>query len=60
MVTIKKNKLKKLLYGFDGITKEEWNCIKPYIEHKFEVNGVIKNPLLMFKTLKYFFIKVKN
>lgn len=57
MATITRKKLKKIVYGLDGMTKEEWDAIKPYIEHKLEVKGFLDNPFLVYKTLKQFFIK---
>lgn len=57
---MKRKKLKKFLKGFNGITEEEWNAIKPYIEHKLSVHKKFTNSKLIYDTLKHFFIKVKK
>lgn len=57
---MKRKKLKKFLKGFNGITEEEWNAIKPYIEHKLSVHKKFTNSKLIYVTLKHFFIKVEK
>lgn len=57
---MKGKKLKKILRGLDGITEEEWNTIKPYIENKLWIHKKFINTKIAYITLKYFFIKTEK
>lgn len=58
MVQIKKKKLKKIIEGLNGMTREEWEAIKPYIEHKLKYKGFLDDPNLLYMTLEYYFVEV--
>lgn len=52
--------LKELIKIISGMSEEEWNSFKSYIDHKFKMNGYISNDELTYETLETFFIKVKK
>lgn len=54
---MKKRKLIKLLKNLNGITKNEWEAIKPFIDYKLDVNSPFKYGYYDYLTVKHFFLK---
>lgn len=54
---MKKRKIIKLLKELNGITKEEWEAIKPFIDYKFDCNVVFRYCYYDYLTVTHFFLK---
>ena len=57
---MKQKKLIKILSSFNGITKEEWESLKVFIDYKLELNSPFKYNYNDYLTVKHFFLKKYN
>lgn len=57
---MKKRQLIKLLKGLNGIKKEEWEAIKPFIDYKFDCHNIYKYWYNDYLTIIYFFCKPED
>lgn len=59
-VGVEEYELKELIKIISNLKKDEWECFKSYVDHKFKTVGVIKNDALTYETLETFFLKVRK